>query len=59
MCREGRCIMHEPLAEELRRMEQVPGISFSSEVGGRKAQLQGTGLAVWGVVRLYGGSTLS
>ena len=34
-------------------MQEVPGIYFATEAGGREAKVQGTGLAVWEVVRLY------
>ena len=34
-------------------MVQVPGIYFATEATGRVAKVQGTGLGVWEVIRIY------
>lgn len=54
---EGGC--HKPMAAipqhraERQRMAQVPGIYFGTEATGRVAKVQGTGLGVWEVIRIY------
>lgn len=34
-------------------MREVPGIYFATEALGREAKVQGTGLGVWEVIRVY------
>lgn len=43
----------DTLTEEIRRMMEVPGIYFATEATGRVAKVQGTGLGVWEVIRIY------
>jgi uncharacterized protein (DUF433 family) len=41
------------LLEEAVSMERCPGIYFATDVTGREAKVQGTGLGVWEVIRDY------
>ena len=41
------------LLDEAVRMERCPGIYFATELSGREAKVQGTGLGVWEVIRDY------
>jgi uncharacterized protein (DUF433 family) len=46
----------QELLDEALRMRQCPGIYFADEASGRTAKIGGTGLAVWEVVRDFGGN---